>query len=264
MDPKDLFSRFEAQYGLPSGHLDAMYAVESNRGRNTYNAQSGAAGPFQFMPKTAARFGVRDPYDLRQSAEGAAKLAADAAKLLAKRNLPVTPENLYLVHQQGSGAAPALLNSPTKAALDVLTSVYGNPRTASRAITLNGGRLDMSAGDFANHVASTYLSKSGRQPSKVQTAPPPSHKMNRSGPAPNSFAAALRNAASSAIPQSTRSFIDALIGEDPQVTASPPPSGGPPVMPDVAAPQSAGPASDAMAKILAKLGRGRASSFLGQ
>lgn len=259
MDPKDLFSRFEAQYGLPAGHLDAMYAVESNRGRNLYNRSSGAAGPFQFMPKTAAAFGVRDPYDLTQSAEGAAKLAANAAKLLAKRNLPVTPENLYLVHQQGSGAAPALLNSPTKSALDVLTSVYGNPNTASRAITLNGGRLDMSAGDFANHVASTYLSKSGRQPSKpTQTATP---KPKTRGPAPNSFAAALRNAATNSIPQATRSFIDALIEPDEGRQMTPQTAPSPDLQPQ---PASAGPASDALAKILSKLGLGRATPFLRQ
>lgn len=246
MDPRDLFSRKEAQYGLPAGHLDAMYAVESGRGRNLYNRSSGATGPFQFMASTAKQFGVTDRMDLAQSTEGAAKLAAHAAKLLAKQGLPVTPENLYLVHQQGAGAAPALLNAPTKAALDVLAAVYGNRNTAAKAITGNGGRLDMSAGDFANHVASTYLSKSGRQPSKSAQTQTPARRPPSQGPAPNSFAAALRKAASSAVPTQTRSFLSAL--EDL-------------ISPSTQAPSSS---QDGLAQLIAKLGGNRPSSAPGQ
>lgn len=62
----------EKKYGLPTGLLDALWDQESGRGKNTYNAKSGARGDFQFMPSTAKEFGV-DTNSFDSSADGAAR-----------------------------------------------------------------------------------------------------------------------------------------------------------------------------------------------
>ena len=179
MNPKDIFSRNESQYGLPAGFLDGSWAVESGRGKHLLNKQSGAAGHFQFMPKTAAAYGLKNPNDLAESAAAAARLARDNMKALTRNGLKVTSGNLYLLHQQGMGAGPALLRAPGRLAIDVLTDLYGSAAKARLRITQNGGDPDGTAGAFANHVTSHYFNKSGQTP----TAPFP---IRRPAPAPAS------------------------------------------------------------------------------
>lgn len=171
MDPRDLFSRLEAKYGLPE-YLDGAWAIESGRGKNMRNRSTGAAGHFQFMPDTAKRYGLTNPNDLSSSAEAAARLAYDSASRLKKLGAPVTSGNLYLMHQQGRGGASALLSKPEAKAIDVLTDVYGSVDTARRAITLNGGNLSWTAGEFANHIASAYYTKAGKEPPKTARPQP--------------------------------------------------------------------------------------------
>lgn len=71
--PRGMFSRLEAQYGLPAGILDATWAVESSRSADLRTSPKGAMGPFQFMPGTASEYGLHDPYDLQQSADAAGR-----------------------------------------------------------------------------------------------------------------------------------------------------------------------------------------------
>nr|CUV28862.1 Hypothethical protein [Ralstonia solanacearum] len=74
-----LFSKLESQYGLPAGLLDSVWKTESERGTNM-KSPAGAMGHFQFMPATARQYGVTDPYDLTQSATGAARMYSDLLK----------------------------------------------------------------------------------------------------------------------------------------------------------------------------------------
>lgn len=69
----------EDKYGLPKGLLYKMAGQESNF---TSDARSpkGASGWFQFMPETAAHYGITDPTNLEQSAEGAGRYMADNMK----------------------------------------------------------------------------------------------------------------------------------------------------------------------------------------
>jgi hypothetical protein len=105
-----LFRRLEQQYALPAGLLDRVWKAESNRGDPRFmQSSAGAKGHFQFMDPTAKQYGVKDPNDLAQSAEGAAKYYADllkkydgdAAKAAAAFNWG--PGNL---DRYGLGAAP--------------------------------------------------------------------------------------------------------------------------------------------------------------
>lgn len=69
---KELFYSLEKKYGLPSGLLDSMWVQESSRGKKMLSS-AGAKGHFGFMDKTAKEYGVNDPNDLGQSAEGASR-----------------------------------------------------------------------------------------------------------------------------------------------------------------------------------------------
>lgn len=77
------FSGLESKYGLPSGTLSAIHAIETgNTGKsNQVNGQTGATGGFQFLEGTAKQYGVKDRTDLAQSAEGAAKYMSYLLKL---------------------------------------------------------------------------------------------------------------------------------------------------------------------------------------
>jgi hypothetical protein len=75
------FSALEKKYGLPAGLLDSMWLQESGRGKNMMSS-AGATGHFQFMPKTAAAYGMSkaDTYDLVKSSEAAAKMMSQLLK----------------------------------------------------------------------------------------------------------------------------------------------------------------------------------------
>ena len=76
------FSELEKKYGLPVGMLDKVWQIESNRGQNMGPSSAGATGHFQFMPKTAAAYGLskEDTYDLGKSSDAAARMLGDLLK----------------------------------------------------------------------------------------------------------------------------------------------------------------------------------------
>lgn len=79
-DPKKLFAALEDKWNLPAGLLDAVWSAESGRGRNM-TSPAGAQGHFQFMPKTAAEFGISGrENDLGASAAAAAEKWAGLLK----------------------------------------------------------------------------------------------------------------------------------------------------------------------------------------
>jgi hypothetical protein len=68
----DYFWQMEKMQGLPSGLLFAQEMAESG-GNIAAKSPKGAMGPFQFMPDTAAQFGLDDPYNLYDSASAASR-----------------------------------------------------------------------------------------------------------------------------------------------------------------------------------------------
>lgn len=148
MNPEELFADLERKYQLPSGYLARTYQIESAGGRNLYNRQSGAAGPFQFVSKTARAYNLKDPYDLAASAEAAAKLAADnRADLQAAGIENPTASQLYLAHQQGAkGATKLLMSGETPA-----TQVVGK-----NAVLWNAGQQGMSGPEFAQSIMTKF------------------------------------------------------------------------------------------------------------
>ena len=68
------FADIERRHQLPGGLLDQIYALETSRGRDLSTSKAGAQGYFQIMPGTGAEFGLKDPWNLSESAEVAAKI----------------------------------------------------------------------------------------------------------------------------------------------------------------------------------------------
>lgn len=148
MSPQDLFASLEARYRLPQGYLGRVYQLESSGGKNVYNEQSGAAGPFQFMPRTARGMGLQDPYDLAQSADAAARLAAQNRAYLQKKGVEdVDGRVLYLAHVQGADGAYRLLENADKPAERIV---------GEKPVVQNAGKLGQPAGEFAGQIMSRY------------------------------------------------------------------------------------------------------------
>ncbi len=66
------YASLENQYGLPNGLLSAI-SMQESRGNPNARSPAGALGAFQFMPETAARFGLKDRTDVAASAKAAAQ-----------------------------------------------------------------------------------------------------------------------------------------------------------------------------------------------
>lgn len=73
------FVDIERQYGLPRGFLNQIKNQEWDP--NEPVSKAGAVGPFQFMPGTAKDYGLKDPFDLRESADAAGRYFSDLLKM---------------------------------------------------------------------------------------------------------------------------------------------------------------------------------------
>jgi hypothetical protein len=143
------FTRYEAQYGLPEGYLERTAQIESGGNPNAQNPNSSAGGLFQFIDSTAAQYGLQNKFDPAAATDAAARLAADnAAHLRGVLGREPTAAELYLAHQQGAGGAARLLANPNAKAAEIV---------GADAVRLNGGDLNMTAGEFA----SKWLGKFG-------------------------------------------------------------------------------------------------------
>ncbi|WP_186183317.1 transglycosylase SLT domain-containing protein [Burkholderia gladioli] len=126
-----LFAKLEDQYKLPPHLLDSVWATESGRGKHMLSP-AGALGHFQFLPKTAAQYGLQDPNDLEQSATAAARMYSDLLKANGgnlERALAGYNWGQGNVDRRGLGAAP----SETLAYIDQVEGRMGMSPQASEA-----------------------------------------------------------------------------------------------------------------------------------
>ncbi|WP_303832354.1 transglycosylase SLT domain-containing protein [Asticcacaulis taihuensis] len=130
------------QFGEDPGFMARMAQVESGLVNGRPGERSSARGLFQFMPNTWKGLGGGNIDDAALQAERAAKMAADnRAALTASLGRPAEDWEVYLAHQQGLGGARSLLANPERRAADVVGGVD--------KVVANGGRADMTAGEFA-------------------------------------------------------------------------------------------------------------------
>lgn len=103
-----LFARLEAQYNIPPGTLDRVWSAESSRGKNMLSP-AGAKGHFGFMDGTAKDMGLKDPNDLEESANAAARYYSQLLKRFGGDNQKAAAAynwGMGNVERKGLGAAP--------------------------------------------------------------------------------------------------------------------------------------------------------------
>lgn len=85
-----------------------MAAIESGGNPNAVSS-TGAIGVMQMTGKTASGLGIKDRFNEDQNIAGGIKLAKEGREGLTKAKLPVTAENLYMMHQLGPVAAKEVI-----------------------------------------------------------------------------------------------------------------------------------------------------------
>lgn len=130
------------RYGIDPNTMRAIAQIESAGNPRAQNPRSSAGGLFQFIDATASDYGLTNRFDPAQAADAGARLARDnAARLYGVLGREPTAGELYLAHQQGGGGASRLLRDRNARAVDIV---------GADAVRLNGGDMNMTAGEFAN------------------------------------------------------------------------------------------------------------------
>lgn len=152
--------------GIDPNYFKAMEQIESHGNPNAVSS-TGCAGLFQFSRGTGKQYGLVGPgYDYRtdpaKSYQAVIRLTQDNASALQRAGLPVTPEYLYLAHQQGSGGATSIASAAMgRGSLSpkILSNMSENMTPTMRRNVLNGaGSLEQAVamhGDQA--VAQAFL-----------------------------------------------------------------------------------------------------------
>jgi hypothetical protein len=91
------------RYGIDARILRAICFVESRYRINAVSSK-GARGPMQFMPETAHRYGLRDPYNPQQAIDAAARYFRDLLKKFGGR-----VELALAAYNAGEGAVTSYL-----------------------------------------------------------------------------------------------------------------------------------------------------------
>lgn len=187
------FGSIEGEYGLPQGFLERTAYIESRGNPNAKNPNSTAGGLFQQLDSNAKSYGVSDKFDPMQSTVGAAKFAKENVVTLTKvLGRPPTGGELYLAHQQGPGGASKLLSNPLAKAVDIV---------GADAIKLNGGNVNMTAGEFANIWISKFNGERGATTYAEATGQPEAPSFNMEG---TTATAAPSGPAATGAPQESR------------------------------------------------------------
>jgi len=151
-DPIAAMIRAEAdRVGEDAQTALAIGMIESRLDPRADNPTSSASGVFQFLtgPKSAwVEMGGGDPFDASLNVSRGVQMLADNRRFLTRAlGRDPAPWELYLAHQQGPGGARQLLRDPNRPAVDALRAA--GVRDPVAAIRLNGGDVDMTAGEFA-------------------------------------------------------------------------------------------------------------------
>lgn len=139
--------------GVDQNHALTILQIESSNGQHLGKRGTiGQTGKSTTLEGQAA--------DLVKAAKES-QLAAD--KALGR---PAEPWEQYICYQQGATGGSTLLkgaqDNPSAKAVDLLTGVYGNKKTAISAIVNNGGNTSMTSGDFLNFIQQKYNANAQR------------------------------------------------------------------------------------------------------
>lgn len=148
-------------------YVDVVKGIESGGNPNAKNPNSSAKGIYQWTDATARQYGLLgDGFDYRgdpEKEDAAFKQLTEDNRVQLYNDLGREPtdQELYLAHQQGASGAAKLILNPNANAVDVLSGIGVNPKTARDSIVNNGGNENMTAGEFVNKWSESYDKKSG-------------------------------------------------------------------------------------------------------
>lgn len=145
---KQAIAQAAQKYGLPESFLQRVAMIESNGNPYAKNSKSSAGGLYQFLDSTAKQYQLHDKFDPFQATDALARLTKDNTRYLtAALGRKPSEAELYLAHQQGPAGAVKLIKNPTLPASQLL---------GRQAVTLNGGNMEATAGDFMKHIYKLY------------------------------------------------------------------------------------------------------------
>jgi hypothetical protein len=158
---------------------DLIITAESNGNPRDKNKKSSATGPAQFLddtwlemisayrPALATGHSPKEILALRRdpdlSREMTTRFMQRNARILRKRNLPVTPGTLYLTHFAGVGGAVALLSGPDKEhAATIMAKADASGRlTRAKIVAANPFLAEFTVADL-KHWADAKMQNSSR------------------------------------------------------------------------------------------------------
>lgn len=182
---QDKISAQAKKHGLDPVMMQKIAAMESGGNPNAIS-KTGALGLFQFTGQTASGVGIKNRFDVDQNIEGGMKLTSQNMAMLKKAGLPVTAENIYMMHQLGPSAAQEIIRGSVggKSKADLSSNTqrsmnlnYGsNSRTAAEYIDTNRAALDKRYAATVGNVQTVHanIPESPRMPAPQLPADEPS------------------------------------------------------------------------------------------
>ncbi|KVS36806.1 transglycosylase SLT domain-containing protein [Burkholderia ubonensis] len=139
--------------GLDPKTMLEFASIESGGNANAIS-NTGAIGIFQFTGKTASGVGIKNRFDVDQNIAGGMKLAKQNAAVLSRAGLAVTPENLYMMHQLGPGAAKEIIKGAANG-----KNISDLSADTQKAVALNYGKGSKTAADYLSANATALQSR---------------------------------------------------------------------------------------------------------
>lgn len=142
LEVQDKISAQAKKAGLDPVMMQKIASMESGGNANAISS-TGAVGIYQFTGQTASGVGIKNRFDVDQNIEGGMKLTRQNQAALEKSGLPVSAENLYMMHQLGPKAAQEVI----RGAADGKSKADMSPET-QKAMNLNYGANSATAADY--------------------------------------------------------------------------------------------------------------------
>jgi hypothetical protein len=105
-------NRVSAQTGTDATLMKTMAWIESRFNSTASRGAAGAKGLYQFIPSTAAQYGINgQELNVEASTQAYVKLLQNNIKSLQKYGVEINGANLYLAHQQGAGGLKQIMDA---------------------------------------------------------------------------------------------------------------------------------------------------------
>ena len=142
LEVQDKISAQAKRAGLDPVMMQKIAAMESGGNANAISS-TGAIGIYQFTGQTASGVGIKNRFDVDQNIEGGMKLTKQNQAMLEDAKLPVTAENLYMMHQLGPKAAKEVIRGAASGKSKEELSA-----DTQKAMNLNYGAKSKTAADY--------------------------------------------------------------------------------------------------------------------